>query len=44
MRMCIMLTSQGGYQGVSFAVENLLDEDINFELDCSKSKNVMSHR
>jgi len=35
---------KAGYWGVAFAVENLLGRKIHFKLDCSTSKNVISHR
>ena len=39
-----LYTRKAGYKGVSFAVENCSHEALEFTLDCSESKNVMSHR
>mmetsp|Transcript_7350 Transcript_7350/g.13248 ORF Transcript_7350/g.13248 Transcript_7350/m.13248 type:complete len:822 (-) Transcript_7350:36-2501(-) len=39
-----LYTRKAGYSGVSFAVENNSSEPLEFTLDCSESKNVMSHR
>ena len=40
----MILLLQGGYLGVSLAAENLTEESISLELDCSLSTNVISHR
>jgi hypothetical protein len=39
-----LYTRRAGYSGVSFAVENCCKQAIQFTLDCSDSRNVMSHR
>ena len=39
-----LYTRRAGYSGVSFAVENCSSQYIEFTLDCSESRNVMSHR
>ena len=39
-----LYTRRAGYSGVSFAVENCSKQYIEFTLDCSESRNVMSHR
>jgi len=39
-----LFTRKAGYSGVSFAVENCSSKPLEFTLDCSESKNVMSHK
>lgn len=39
-----MYTRKAGFNGVSYVIKNTHTETLKFTMDCSKGKNIVSHR